>query len=79
MLDYSTFLQPTPSRLTVAASGGSFAITLLGEPGRQYSLLTSTNLSIWTEWTNFITSSDTVQISDPAGKQAARFYRAVTY
>ncbi len=79
MLDYSPLLQPTPSRLTITASGGNFAITLLGEPGRQYSILTSTNLSIWTERTNFITSSDTVQISDPAGTQAARFYRAVTY
>lgn len=52
--------------------------SLVGEPGRSYTVQVSTDLVRWTAWTNLIATSATNQVTDPAPNLSRRFYRVVT-
>jgi hypothetical protein len=67
-------------RLTSSARlpGSPLRLTLMGEPGRSYTVQVSTDLVHWTAWTNFIGIPGTNQLTDPAPNLNRRFYRAVT-
>jgi uncharacterized delta-60 repeat protein len=71
----------TPPRLDFPTilPGGQFRLTLIGEPGRSYTIQASTDLMTWTALTNFVSATGTNDFIDPgASNLARRFYRANT-
>ena len=65
---------PESSRLAIAADK---SLTLTGEPGQSYTLQASTNLSLWTDWTNVALTNTSAPLTDPAARELPqRFYRA---
>ncbi len=55
---------------------GSFAATLVGEPGRAYAVEVSPDLRAWQDWLRITPTSVQAELRDPAADQPARFYRA---
>ena len=83
--DYATvkYVQsaPAPFRLTASPTlpGGQFSFTLLGEPGRNYTIQASTDLVNWSAVTNFISATGTNEFTDAVAPSfSRRFYRAIT-
>jgi hypothetical protein len=57
---------------------GSMQIQLNGAAGRAYEIEVSSNLMIWTPWTNCFNTNGTLNVIDPeAANCPQRFYRAV--
>jgi hypothetical protein len=64
-----------PQRL----SDGSFQLILIAQTNQSYTLQVSTNLSMWTDWTNVTPASFSTLLTDPAAAHdPQRFYRART-
>jgi hypothetical protein len=58
---------------------GSFRWILLGEAGRNYTVQSSTNLTLWTDWQPVTLGGSSVQITDTnASAFPRRFYRVRT-
>jgi hypothetical protein len=73
-LDAQGAIRPS---LSLRCTGGKPCLELLGQVGREYSILTSTNLGQWLEWTNVTCTNLPVNVVDPdACNSPARFYRA---
>jgi len=65
---------PESPRLAIAADK---SLTLTGEPGQSYTLQASTNLSLWTDWTNVALTNTSAPLTDPSARELPqRFYRA---
>ena len=65
---------PESPRLAIAADK---SLTLTGEPGQSYTLQASTNLSLWTDWTNVALTNASAPLTDPSARELPqRFYRA---
>jgi hypothetical protein len=79
-VDFGTvfLLRPPVTRLTSPAmpSQGPFRFTLLGEPGRRYTIQSSADLIHWIALTNFVSVTGTNQVTDVTNHNC-RFYRAV--
>jgi hypothetical protein len=57
-------------------STGAFVLTFYGTIGKSYTLLTSSNLTTWTEDATFLCTNVPVQLTDPeAGTHPVRFYK----
>jgi len=79
---HAFLVAPMPAPLLSLASSqpnGQFRFTLLGEPGRTYTIQASTNLVTWTTLTNFVSTTGTNQFADAtASNLSQRFYRALS-
>jgi hypothetical protein len=56
---------------------GTFGFNVTATPGLMYEIDTSSNLVTWASVTNFITSSNPFQFSEPAASVCCRFYRVL--
>jgi hypothetical protein len=75
-------LPPTgrvPPRLTLSRqSDGTMQLVVSGEPGANFGIEISTNLTSWTFWTNGASESGMFSVTDTNANHAAqRYYRAV--
>lgn len=58
-------------------AGGAVHWTFSGEPGRTYSVQTSTNLTDWTDLKSIRLEMETVELTDAENQSAVRFYRTL--
>jgi len=66
-----------PHLSVVRDADGAVQIRLSGAVGRHYLIQTSTNLTDWTEWTDFENTAPTMQIAEPLTLDGdKKFYRA---
>jgi uncharacterized repeat protein (TIGR01451 family) len=66
-----------PHVSVVRDANGAAQIRLSGAVGRHYLIETSTNLTDWTEWTDFENTAPTMQIAEPLTLDGEKkFYRA---
>jgi hypothetical protein len=65
------------SGLRVLADG-SVHWNFAGEPGRTYTVQTSTNLTDWTDLKTLQLATETVEFTDAEAPSGARFYRTLT-
>jgi uncharacterized repeat protein (TIGR01451 family) len=66
-----------PHLSVVRDANGAVQIRLSGAVGRHYLIETSTNLTDWTEWTDFENTAPTMQIAEPLTLDGEKkFYRA---
>jgi len=69
-----------PLPLDLSALGvreGTFRLSLGGNIGSHYGVETSTNLQLWTLWTNLVDTNGLIFLTDGAAPAPYRFYRAV--
>ena len=60
----------------VALASDGFLMQLMTETGRVYAIEASTDLNVWTEWTNFVPSTVTNEVRDPSALALpSRYYR----
>jgi len=77
-------LTSVPANVAVLASpqrlpDGSFQLTMIGRTKQSYTLQVSTNLTMWTDWTNVTSARFSTSLTDPAATHdPQRFYRALT-
>jgi hypothetical protein len=66
-----------PHLSVVRDADGAVQIRLSGAVGRHYLIQTSTNLTDWTEWTDFENTAPTMRIAEPLTLDGEKkFYRA---
>jgi len=66
-----------PMSMALLAQPGGMQVKLQGEPGRSYSIETSSDLEHWSPWTNMVNATGTMTVTDTeATNYPARFYRA---
>lgn len=71
--------ETTPAVLEIVRlPNGTLVIEIQGQPGREYQIQASTNLTSWTTIASEVASGGVIQYSDPeTGSHSVRFYRAV--
>ena len=69
---------PSPPELAVATETDRLLLTVSGEVGRAYTILTSTNLTHWPEWHTFVNTNAISSFSVPLTNEV-RFFRVRTF
>lgn len=67
-------------RLSISLDGatGIPLVRVAGQSGRNYSIQTSTNLTLWTPFATLFNTNGTLELNDPGAKNSSlKFYRAV--